>query len=165
MAEDLRVQTRPKGRYFEDFEVGARYVHHWGRTLTEADNMLFTTLTLHYNPIYFNVELARAAGHAGLVVCPMLVFSLVFGLSVEDLSESGGAFLSVDDLRYGAVVHPGDTLYASSTVIDLRSSSSRPDMGIARWHTNGVNQRDEMVIDFVRTNLVMRRKPLETATE
>ena len=78
---------------------------------------MFTTLTQAYNPMYFNVEFARAHEHPGVVVNPMLVFGIVFGLSVEDLSEAGGPFLGVDELAFHAPVYPGDTLTARSTVV------------------------------------------------
>jgi itaconyl-CoA hydratase len=147
----------PKGNKFEDFTVGQEFVHHWGRTLNESDNSLFSTLTLSYNPHYFNAEFARAHGHPGIVVNPMLVFLTVFGLSVEDLSEAGGFFLGVEDLAFMTEVYPGDTLTARSTVTDIRESGSRPESGIVTWHTRGYNQRGEQVIDFHRTNLVAKR--------
>ena len=76
----------PRGNRFEDFNIGRRFQHHWGRTVTEADNTLFSTLTLAYNPVYTNHDLAHAEGLQGSPVNPLLVFNVVFGLSVEDLS-------------------------------------------------------------------------------
>jgi acyl dehydratase len=152
-----RAQLQRKGRYFEEFRPGDAFTHHWGRTLNAGDNSLFTTLTLHFNPLYFNAEYARAHGHPDVVICPMLVFATVFGLSVEDLSETGGAFLGVEDLTFARPVYPGDTLTASSVVLEMRPSSSRPDLGIVSWKTEGFNQKRERVIDFVRTNLIARR--------
>jgi itaconyl-CoA hydratase len=154
-----RARKWPKGHHFEDFAVGQRFEHHWGRTLSEADNTLFSTMTLHFNPLYFNAEFARAQGHAGVLINPMLVFLTVFGLSVQDLSEAGGAFLGTDQLSFHCPVYPGDTLTACSVVSALRESASNPRAGIASWHTEGFNQRGERVIDFVRTNLVNRREP------
>jgi len=159
MANDFlaRARLRPKGNRYEDFTVGRAFAHHWGRTINHGDNSLFTTLTLHFNPLYTNVELARAHGHPDVVVNPMLVFTTVFGLSVEDLSEGGGAFLGVEELTFHAPVYPGDTLTARSTVVDCRESSSNKTMGIVTWHTEGFNQRDVRVIDFKRTNLINKR--------
>ena len=159
MADDFRTraQLQRKGRYFEEFQPAASFTHHWGRTLNAGDNSLFTTLTLHFNPLYFNAEYARAHGHPDVVICPMLVFATVFGLSVEDLSEIGGAFLGVEDLTFRRPVYPGDTLTAASFVLDKRLSSSRPDVGIVSWRTEGFNQKGERVIDFVRTNLIARQ--------
>jgi acyl dehydratase len=146
----------PKGRTFEDFAVGQVFDHHWGRTITEADNVLFTTATLAYNPLYTNAEFARAHDHPSLVVNPLLVFTIVFGLSVEDLSEGGGPFLGVEALTYHRPVYVGETLTARSEVIDLRESGSRPNAGIVTWHTEGFT-RDDRVLDYRRTNLVYKR--------
>lgn len=147
----------PKGHAYEDFEIGRVFRHHWGRTINDSDNSLFTTLTLSYNPLYFNAEYARANGHPGVVVNPMLVFNLVFGLSVEDLSEGGGFFLGGDDLVFHQPVYPGDTLSAQSTVTQRRDSSSDPTNGIVSWRTRGYNQKGDLVVEFTRTNLVRKR--------
>jgi acyl dehydratase len=147
-----------KGHAFEEFSVGRRFLHHWGRTITESDNTIFTTTTLAYNPLYFNEEYARAAGHPSVVVNPMLVLCTVVGLSVEDLSEAGGPFLGVDDLTFHRALYPGDTLTAESTVVAARESDSRPEFGIVTWHTEGRNQLGELVVDYQRTNLVAKRR-------
>jgi len=144
----------PKGHTYDDFTEGRVFEHHWGRTITQADNTLFTTLTLAYNPLYFNATYAKESGHDSVVVNPMLVFAVVFGLSVEDLSERGGLFLGADDLTFHLPVYPGDTVTSRSTVVSRRESESRPGQGIVTWHTEGFNQRGERVIDFKRTNLV-----------
>ena len=159
MAEDFiaRAVLKPKGNRYEDFAVGRRFAHHWGRTINSGDNSLFTTLTLHYNPLYTNLEYARAHGHPDVVVNPMLVFTTVFGLSVEDLSEGGGAFLGIEALTFHAPVYPGDTLTAQSAVVDRRDSSGNKGMGVVTWHTEGFNQRGARVIDFKRTNLINKR--------
>jgi acyl dehydratase len=159
MSEPGAPRKLRKGNHYEDFTVGQEFAHHWGRTINEGDNSLFSTLTLSYNPHYFNAEFARAHGHPTVVVNPMLVFTTVFGLSVEDLSEIGGLFLGVDDLVFHQPVYPGDTLTARSEVVDKRESSSRPESGIVTWHTRGFNQRGEEVVDFRRTNLVAKGQP------
>ncbi|MBC9882999.1 MaoC family dehydratase [Bradyrhizobium sp. INPA01-394B] len=157
---DLKARAKPwpRGNRFEDFAVGRVFRHHWGRTLTVADNTQFVTLTLHYNPLYTNADYARAHGHADLVVCPLLVFNTVFGLTVEDLSEGGGPFLGVDKLTYHRPVIVGETVYAESQVIAARETDSRPDYGIVTWHTKGFCEKGDLVIDFQRTNLVRKRK-------
>ena len=153
-----RARKWPKGHHFEEFAVGQCFEHHWGRTLSAADNTLFSILTLHFNPLYFNAEFARAHEHASVVINPLLVFLTVFGMSVQDLSEAGGAFLGTDKLTFHRTVYPGDTLTARSVVIALRESASNPRAGIASWHTEGFNQRGERVIDFERTNMVHKRE-------
>lgn len=149
-----------RGHQYEDFTVGQVLEHHWGRTITDGDNALFTTAMCNWNPMHTNAEYARAHGHPDVVVNPMLVLCTVVGLSVEDLSEAGGPFLGVDAGTFHRPVHPGDTLTARSSVVETRTSNSRPGTGIVTWHTEGRNQRDELVVDFHRTNLVaMRTRP------
>lgn len=157
---DLKARAKPwpRGNRFEDFTVGRVFRHHWGRTLTAGDNTLFTTLTLHYNPLYTNVDYARAHSYADLVVCPLLLFNTVFGLTVEDLSEGGGPFLGVDKLTYHRPVIVGETVYAESVVVARRETESRPDFGIVTWHTKGFDAQGVLVIDYQRSNLVRKRK-------
>lgn len=159
-SEDFRTRARlvPKGHTFDDFTPGRVFDHHWGRTITEAESVQFSTLTLHFNPYYTNAAYAQAHGHPGLVANPLLVFTTVFGLSVEDLSEGGGPFLGVNELSFHQPVYPGDTLVARSTVLDRRPSDSMKDFGIVTWHTEGFNQKDQRVVDFKRTNLVRLRR-------
>jgi len=159
MSQDIisRARVREKGHWYEDFELERVFVHHWGRTLTQSDNTLFTTLTLHFNPQYTNLEVAKAMGHRDTPVNPLLVFNTVFGLSVQDLSEHGTAFLGVNELRHAKPFYPGDTVFARSTVIERRLSSSKKGMGIVGWHTQGFNQHEELVCEFKRSNLVFLR--------
>jgi itaconyl-CoA hydratase len=148
-----------KGVPFEEFEVGAVFDHHWGRTLTAADNVLFSTALCNWNPMYLNVEFARAHGHPDVVINPMLVLCTVVGLSVEDLSEMGGAFLGIDKSVFHHSLYPGDTLRARSTVLDRRDSTSRPSLGIVTWHSEAFDQQDRRVMSYERTNLVLKRDP------
>lgn len=148
------AKLRPRGRLFEEFEVGEVIDHHWGRTITEADAIQFSYLTLSYNPLYFNREYAKELGHPDLVVNPHLVFNVILGLSVEDCSEGiAGPFLGVFDLTYHCPVYPGDTLTARSTTMDKRITDGDPNRGVLTWHTEGFNQAGERVIDFRRSNL------------
>lgn len=155
----LSAPVRERGNLYEDFEPGRVFAHHWSRTVDTADNLIFTTATLHYNPLYFSDEQAKADGHPGIVANPMLAFAIVFGLSVEDLSERGGAFLGLDDLVFHEPVYPGDTLTSRSTVVSRRESTSNPGFGIVTWHTEGFNQHGRRVLDYRRTNMVRRRTP------
>lgn len=153
-----RAVEWPKGNYFEDFSVGQVFEHHWGRTINESDNSLFTTVTLHFNPLYFNREYAVSNGYKDIQVNPLLVFNTVLGLSVEDLSEAGGPFVGVEKLVYGMPVYAGDTITASSTTIDARLSESKKGFGIVSWKTIGRNQTGDIVIEFERANLIMTRE-------
>ena len=163
MSDDFRARAKlwPKGRLFEDFTVGEVRDHHWGRTISEADTLLFTTLTLSYNPLYCNRAYAHAHGHRDIVVNPLLVFNTALGLSVEDNSEIGGPFVGVGKLTWRQSVYPGETLVARSTTIAARISASNPRNGVVTWRTEAFNQDDERVIDFERSNLVRLRAPPE----
>jgi itaconyl-CoA hydratase len=160
MTDDMRQRAIlwPKGRLFEDFHVGQQFQHHWGRTIIESDAILFSTLTLSFNPLYFNRVYAKAHGHPDIVVNPQLVFNMVLGLSVEDCSEIGGPFLGVYDLAYDRAIYPGTTLVARSTTTEVRESASNPTNGIVTWRTEGFDEEDKRVVGFRRSNLIRRRK-------
>ena len=147
----------PKGNRFEDFSEGQIFEHHWGRTINDGDNSLFVTMALRFTPLYFNAEYARAHGHPGVVVDPLLVLCTALGLSVEDLSEGGGPFLGLEDVEFHGPLYPGDTVTARSTVVSKRESESRPQFGIVTWRTEGFNQKGEIVVSYSRSNLVARR--------
>lgn len=142
------------GNLYNDFEMGQVFRHHWGRTMVESDNILFSTMTLNFNPMYFNKDYAESLGHPDMVINPILVFKTVLGLSVEDLSEIGGPFLGVDECVFHGNVYPGDTIYAQSVVLDKKITESKPDYGIVTWHTKGRKQNGELVVEFLRRNLV-----------
>jgi len=149
---------RRKGHAYQDFELGQVFAHHWGRTIGESDNTLFATLALRFTPLYLNVEYARAHGHPGVVVDPLLGLCTVVGLSVQDLSESGGPFLGITNVVFHQPIYVGDTLTARSTVTAMRDSEKRPGFGIVTWHTEGTNQKDAIVISYERTNLIAKRQ-------
>ena len=153
----MRDKSKSRGTFYEDFLVGQLLDHHWGRTLNAGDNSLFTTLTLHFNPRYLNADFARAEGYDDILINPMLLFDTVFGLSVEDCSEKGGAFLGIDDLEFLEPAYPGDTISARSTVIGLREPTSRPTHGIVTWQTEGFRQGNRKLLCFQRSNLVLKR--------
>ena len=146
----------PKGRGYEDFADGQSFEHHWGRTIGQADATLFAATALRFTPLYFNDEYARACGHPGMVVDPLLVLCTVVGLSVEDLSEAGGPFLGIGPVRFHEPVYPGDTLTARSRVVSRRESDKRPGFGIVTWATEGSNQHGKIVVSYQRTNLVAK---------
>src|SRR2546423_7158570 len=157
MATMPERKIRRTGRYYEDFNVGDAYRHHWGRTLTEGECQLFTTSTMNANPLYFNREYARALGHPACPVNPLLVMNVVFGMTVEDLSEQALAHLGYWQMKFPAWVYPGDTLLSSSEVLDKRESGSKPDRGIVHVRTTGKNQRGEEVCVYNSKILVKKR--------
>ena len=146
-----------RGRYYEDFTVGDVYHHHWGRTLTDGECQLFATWTMNAVPLYFNRVHAAALGHPTTPAHPLLVMNVVFGLSVEDLSEQAIAHLGYWRLHFPKFVYPGDTLTSESEVLDKRESGSKPDRGIVHVRTIGKNQRGEEVCGYERKILVKKR--------
>jgi len=153
------------GNLYEDFTEGRVFEHHWGRTILASDNSLFCSLTMQYSPLYSNVEYAKQQGYRDTPVHPLLVWMVVAGLSVEDLSERGGPFLGIDAVKYPATVYAGDTIYASSEVVRRRLSESRPGWGIVTWRTTGWNQDGEKVIEYERTNLARCRAEESRVTD
>lgn len=153
------AKARRKGFAYDEFEIGQDIEHHWGRTLTEAESFLFSSLTLSANPTYFNAEYAKRLGFERLPLNPYLAFLTVFGLSVEDLTEGGkmGALVALEDLKFHGAAFPGDTLVARSTVVAKRVSSKNADMGLVTWHTRGFNQTGVAILEYRRTNMMNTR--------
>lgn len=146
-----------QGRYYEDFEVGDVYRHRLARTVTEADNTLFTMLTLNTNPIHFDIEYAKQTEFGRILVNSCFTLSLVVGLSVSDLSEHVMANLGWTDIVLPHPVFAGDTIHAHSEILAKRDSHSRPFAGIVEARTTGENQRGETVVAYRRTFMVYRR--------
>ena len=137
------------GRTYEELEIGAVYASRHGRTVLEADNVWFTLLTHNTNPIHFDAEYAATTEWGRPLVDSTFTLALVTGLSVEDVSERG-VNLGWDEVRLLKPVFAGDTIRAETEVLSKRQSQSRPESGIVRVRTRGLNQRDEVVISFER---------------
>src|SRR5438105_9563415 len=118
-----------RGRYYEDFQVGDVYDHHWGRTLTEGECQLFATWTMNAVPLYFNRVHTAALGHPATPAHPLFVMNVVFGLSVEDLSEQALAHLGYWNLTFPRLTYHRDTSVSASEVHDKRQNPSKPDRG------------------------------------
>ncbi len=161
----MSVKHVVRGCFYEDFDVGREFAHHWGRTFTAHDTVWYSCMTMQYNPLFFNEEYAKRLGYEGIPVNPLLVWTTALGLSVEDLSEAGGPFLGVEDIRFLRAIYPGDTIYSRSVVLSRRTSNSRPGWGIVEWKTTAVNQRGELVVEFRRSNLSrLRVSPAQSQT-
>jgi itaconyl-CoA hydratase len=137
------------GRSYAELEVGAVHRSRHGRTVLEADNVWFTLLTMNTNPIHFDAEYAAATEWGRPLVDSTFTLALVTGLSVEDVSEHG-VNLGWREVRLTAPVFAGDTIRAETEVLGKRESRSRPGFGIVTVRTRGLNQRDEVVIEFER---------------
>jgi itaconyl-CoA hydratase len=145
------------GRVFEDFEVGDVYEHPLGRTLLAADNIWFTCLTMNTNPIHFDAAYAAQTEFGKPLMNSCLTLALVTGQSVTDLTQNAVANLGWDEVRLPHPVFEGDTIYSRSEVLEIRESKSRPNVGIVKVKTTGVNQDGTPVIDFTRTFMVWKR--------
>jgi acyl dehydratase len=146
------------GRDLEDFEVGDCFDHWPGKTITEAEDHLFCLLTMAASPLHVDAVYAAQEMPGGRnVVVGTYVYALLLGMSVADVSGRAVANLGVSELRHVAPVHHGDTLYASSTILEVRPSRSRPGQGIVRVRTEGRNQDGTLVTWFERAVLVPRR--------
>lgn len=145
------------GRYFEDFTVGHIYEHRPGRTITDADNVWFTLLTMNTHPTHFDYQFAGNTEFKRPLVVSTFTVALVVGMSVSDISQKAVANLGWDNIRLPAPLFPGDTLYAESEVLDMRASDSRPEQGIVTVKSIGKNQHGVTVCSFERTMLVWKR--------
>lgn len=146
------------GRYFDEFELGDIFRHWPGKTITEFDNHLFCELTLAVSPLHSDRHYAALEMPGGQnIVVGTLVYALLLGMSVPDVSGKAIAALGTDRLRHVLPTHAGDTLYAESEVIGLRASRSRPGTGIVTVRTEGANQRGELVCEFERSVLLPTR--------
>jgi len=145
------------GRSYEDFAVGDVYEHRPGRTITQADNTWFTLLTMNTHPLHFDEEYAKATEFGRCLVASPLTVAILVGMSVTDVSQKAIANLGWREIRLTAPVFAGDTLYAESTVLEVRASQSRPEAGLVTVRTTGRNQDGTVVCTFERTILVARR--------
>jgi itaconyl-CoA hydratase len=151
------VITGWEGRYYEDFEVGDRYRHPLGRTITETDNIWFTLLTMNPNQLHFNREYGARTEFGQCLVDSTLTLAIVTGLSVSDISQNAVANLGWDDVRLHNPVFAGDTIYAESEVLTKRESKTKPYAGILEVKTRGINQRGKVVVSFRRSIMLYKR--------
>ena len=153
----MAIKRGWEGRVFEDFEVGDVYEHPLGRTITQADNVWFTCLTMNTNPIHFDAEYARQTEFKRPLVNSCFTLALVTGQSTIDLTMNGVANLSWDEVRMPNPLFEGDTVYSRSEVLEKRESKSRPNVGIVKVRTIGFTHEGTVVIEFLRTFMVYKR--------
>ena len=146
------------GRWFEEWQVGDAIVHDIRRTVTETDNLLFSTMTHNPQPLHLDAEAAAASEFGRILVNGTFTFSLMVGLTVGDTTLG----VLVANLGYDKLVMPkpvfiGDTMRAGTEVAEVRASRSRPDSGLVTFAHHLLNQRDEEVCRCLRTALIRRR--------
>jgi len=159
--EEFKV-VEQRGLWFEEFELNTIYRHQPGRTVSEADNILFTTLTMNPQALHLDEAWASQQPFGQRLVNSLFTLSTLVGLSVGQLTQGTiVANLGFRDVRFPSPVFHGDTLYASTVILEKRASSSRPGEGIVTFEHTARNQHGEVVAVAVRTTLV-RMKPTES---
>jgi acyl dehydratase len=153
-----------RGLWFEELETGVTYKHAPGRTIGEADNTLFSTLTMNPQSLHLDAAFSAATEFGERLVNSLMTMSVLVGLSVGHLTQGTiVANLGFSDVRFPAPVRHGDTLYGETTVTGKRLSSSRPGQGIVTFQHTARNQRGEVVAVLTR-NTLMLCKPQEQPT-
>lgn len=142
------------GNYYEDFQVGAVIDHALSKTIFESDNNLFSLITMNHHPVHLNLDYVQQHQHGRILVVGTLVFSLVVGITVPDISGKAIANLEYESINHLNPVFINDTLYARTTVLDKRESKSKNDRGIVYVETVAYNQRKENVLSFRRSVLI-----------
>jgi acyl dehydratase len=143
------------GRYFDEWTVGDRIAHEIRRTVTETDNLLFTTLSHNPQPLHLDADYAARTEFGRIVVNGTFTFALTVGLSVGDTTLGTLiANLGYDKVTMPQPVFIGDTLRVETEVTELRRSNSRPDAGIITFRHVTLNQRNETVCQCLRTAML-----------
>ncbi len=146
------------GRYYEDFEVGATYKHWPGKTVTESDDHLFCLITMNHHPLHLDAHYAAESTDFGRnVVVGNLIYSLLLGMSVPDVSGRAIANLEIESLRHVAPTFHGDTIYGETKVLEKTESKSRDDRGVVHVETVGYKQDGTVVCIFRRRVMVPKK--------
>jgi acyl dehydratase len=140
------MTARPPGRWFEQLPAGLVVEHATTRTITETDNVLFTTLTMNPQPLHLDAEFAAGTEFGRPLVNSIFTLGLVVGLAVPELTQGTTvANLGFSLVEFPAPVFAGDTIRVLTEVMEARKSRSRPGSGIVTFEHRGYNQRDELV--------------------
>jgi acyl dehydratase len=147
------------GFWFEELTVGRVVEAATRRTVTETDNVLFTTMTMNPQPLHLDAEFAASTEFGRPLVNSMFTVALVVGLAVPELTLGTTiANLGFSGIEFPKPVFAGDTIHVVTEVVEARPSSSRPDAGVVTFRHEGINQRDEVVCRATRAAF-MRRRP------
>jgi len=150
------MQPSKLGSYYEEFNTGEIIIHSLSKTIFESDNNLFSLITMNHHPVHTNINYASKNQHGKILVVGTLVFSLVVGITVPDISGKAIANLGYEMIEHIAPVFIGDTLYAKTKVLSKKESKSKNDRGIVYVETIGYNQNGEEVLKFRRNVLVKK---------
>lgn len=160
----VNYQELATGKYYEELEPGLVFKHAITRTVTEADNLMFSALTYNCAWLHMDDEYCKTTIYGKRLVNSMFTLSLVCGVTAGDttLGTTLGN-LGFSDIKFPKPVFIGDTIYTQTEIISRRESKSRPDTGIVEFETRGINQRDEMVVSLRRTGLMLKKASLAAA--
>ncbi|HNQ43436.1 MAG TPA: MaoC family dehydratase [Candidatus Cloacimonadota bacterium] len=145
------------GHYFEEFEAGQVIEHQLSKTIFESDNNFFSLLTMNHHPLHTNRDFAEKSQHKQNLVVGTLVFSIVVGMTVPDISGKAIANLDFEKVEHLAPVFINDTLYAKTEILDIRESKSKPDRGIVYVETTASNQDGIAVLRYRRHVLIAKK--------
>jgi len=152
------------GLYFEEFQVGQEFVHPWGRTITEADNIMFSCLTLNVQPLHIDADFASRTEWGKPLVNSLFTLGLMIGMTVNDTTLGTTiANLGMSDVRFPKPLFHGDTIRVHSKVLSVRESQSRPTAGIVEFEHTAYNQHQQVVAICVRQALMHKRSAKESA--
>lgn len=144
------------GNYFEEFTIGETISHSLSKTIFESDNNLFSLLTMNHHPVHLNLDYAKDHHHKKILVVGTLVFSIVVGMTVPDISGKAIANLGYEDVMHLAPVFINDTLYAKSKILD-KWETSKINRGIVYVETTAFNQDKVEVLKFKRKVLIPKK--------
>ncbi|MBU0490163.1 MAG: MaoC family dehydratase [Bacteroidetes bacterium] len=147
------------GRYFEEFHKGEIISHATSKTIFESDNNLFSLITMNHHPVHTNIDYAGRQQHGKILVVGTLVFSLVVGMTVPDISGKAIANLMYENVDHLAPVFVNDTIYAKTEILDIIPSKSKSDRGVIYVETTAHNQNNIEVLKFRRKVLIKKQTP------
>lgn len=150
------------GLYYEELEVGKVYEHPFSRTVSEMDNVMFTSLTMNPQPLHLDAEFARTTVHGRPLVNSLFTLALIGGMHVYELTFGTTlGNLGYEKVEFPKPVFHGDTIRADSTILRKRESKSRPEAGVVWFEHRGINQRDEVVCVCERVGMMLKRPAAE----
>ena len=150
------MKTSKLGSFFEEFKIGEVIEHSLSKTIFESDNNLFSLLTMNHHPVHTNINYAEKNQHGRILVFGTLVFSIVVGITVPDISGKAIANLGYEDVVHLAPVFINDTIYAKTKVLDKIESKTKNDRGLVSVETIAYNQNGERVLSFRRKVLIKK---------
>lgn len=146
------------GLYFEEFSPGQQFKHAWTRTVTEMDNVMFSSLTMNVQPLHLDAHFAAKTEFGKPLVNSLFTLGLMIGMTVNDTTlGTTVANLGMTDVAFPRPVFAGDTLHVQTRVLSVRESRSRPRAGIVEFEHSALNQCDEVVARCTRSALMHKR--------